>query len=321
VRPKLRSSPPSLAQKQHLKNRRGHFFLPLIAIGFQNNWGRTMTNTEAKPFGGYGFAIRTFWIKASDLVVARRWEREWLIEPSTGSKFSTSITGRAVSEKDSVCVIGKDRETKEFDLTIRSDETAKQEWEWHKANDISENDGTTPELRVSGRISEVLGKTPSTATLFVTDDDWEIGSKGGWSIECAVPPSVLAQLEAEVLAQRASNVYIGIEWTAGLVRDKHAPPSFPTSWGLFTINERHGPEPLRGHTKLIGWRASDRSVIPGEPMPIDGEPRQASPRSGVEEEVHRLGQTLAGHMLGLTRACAIGFFAVLALILIGHFLR
>lgn len=280
-----------------------------------------MTDTETKPFGGYGFAIRTFWIKGRDLVVARRWKREWLIDPSAGARFSTSITGKAVSEKDSVCVIGKDRETKEFDLTIRSDETAQQEWEWHKANDIHENDGNTPELRVSGRISEVLGKTPPTATLFVFDDDSEIGSKGGWSIECAVPPPVLARLETEVLAQRASDIYIGIEWTAGLVRDEHAPPSFPTSWGLFTINERHGPEPLRGHIKLIGWRVSDRSVMADEPVPIDGEPHQASQRGGVYEEVHRLGQVLAGHMLGLTRACTIGFLAVLALILISYFFR
>jgi hypothetical protein len=280
-----------------------------------------MTDTEAKPFGGYGFAIRTFWIKGRDLVVARRWEREWQIEPSTGSRFSTSITGKAVSEKDSVRVIGKDRETMEFDLTIRSDETAKQEWEWRKAHDIYEHDGTTPELRLSAKVSELLGKAPPTATLLVTDDDWEIGSKGGWSIECAVPPPVLAQLEAEVLGQRASDVYIGIEWTAGLVRDEHAPPSFPTSWGLFTINERHGPEPLRGHIKLIGWHVSDRAVTPDEPMPLNGEPPQAAQRSDVEQEVHRLGQILAGHMLGLTRACAVGFLAVLALILIGHFLR
>lgn len=278
-------------------------------------------DTDTKPFGGYSFAIRTFWVKGRDLVVARYWEREWLFEPSTGARFSMSITGRAVSEKDGVCVIGKDRETKEFDLTIRSDETAQREWEWDKAMGIYENDGTTPELRVSSRISEVLNKTPPTATLCVTDDDWEVGSKAGWSIECAVPPPVLAQLEAEVLAQRASDVYIGIKWTGGLVRDAHAPPSFPTSWGLFTINERHGPEPLRGHITLIRWRVSDRSAMPNEPMPVGGEPQQTAQRRSVEEEVHRLGQILAGHMLGLTRACTIGFFAVLALILIGHFFR
>jgi hypothetical protein len=81
-----------------------------------------MTDTETKPFGGYGFAIRTFWISGTDLVVSRRWEREWLIEPNAVARFSTSITGKAASEKDSVCVIGKDRETREFDLTIRSEE-------------------------------------------------------------------------------------------------------------------------------------------------------------------------------------------------------
>ena len=68
-----------------------------------------MTEIETKPVAGYGLAIRTFWIKGRDLVVARRWEREWLIGPGAGAKFSTSINGKAVSEKDSVCVIGKDR--------------------------------------------------------------------------------------------------------------------------------------------------------------------------------------------------------------------
>jgi hypothetical protein len=71
-----------------------------------------MTDTETKPFGGYGFAIRTFWISGTDLVVSRRWEREWLIEPNAVARFSTSITGKAISEKDRVCVIGKDREPK-----------------------------------------------------------------------------------------------------------------------------------------------------------------------------------------------------------------
>jgi hypothetical protein len=285
--------------------------------------GVTMTDTETKPFGGYGFAIRTFWISGRDLVVSRRWDREWLVEPNAEARFSTSITGKAISEKDSVCVIGKDGETREFDLTIRSDETAKREWEWHKANHnaIYTNDGTTPELRVSGRISELLSEKPPTATLFVTADDWEIGIKGGWSIECAVPPSVLAQLEAEVLAQRARDLYIGIEWAAGLVRDERAPPSFPTSWGLFTINGRYGPEPLRGHVKLIGWRVSDRVAVPDKPMPFAEEDQQTSQRSSSIEEVHRLNKIFAGEMLTLTRVCTIGFLAVLALILVGHFLR
>src|SRR5215470_17315675 len=201
-----------------------------------------MTDTETKPFGEYGFAIRTFWLKGTDLSVSRRWHRsdsDSGTEPGDG--FSTSITGKATSEKDSVCVIGKeDRGTKEFHLTIKSDAYAAQEWEWMRRTRevIVKNDGTTPELRIRAHIYDTLSKDPPTATLFVTEDDWEVGSKGGWSIECAVPPSVLAQLEAELRTQSAQELYLGIEWEGGLVYDEHAPPSFPTSWGLFTIGER-----------------------------------------------------------------------------------
>lgn len=278
-----------------------------------------MTSAETKPFEGYGFAIRTFWIKGTDLSVSRRWEREWIIDPNGGARFSISIAGKAVSEKDSVCVIGGDRETKEFDLTIKSDENAAREWEWHKAHDIYENNGTAPELRISDRIGEALSKTPPTATLYVTEDDWEIGSKGGWSIECAVPSTVLAQLETEVLAQRVRDLYIGVEWVAGLVRDEHAPPSVPTSWGLMTIDERHGPESLRGYVKLIGWRVADGMEIPDEASPL-AEQQQQIPQLDIGADVGRLSQILTGQMLALTRACAIGFLAVLALILTAHFL-
>jgi hypothetical protein len=131
-----------------------------------------------------------------------------------------------------VGVIGKEnRETKEFALTIKSDAHAAREWETaRRLEDLAiKNDGITPELRVRAHIYETLSKNPPTATLFVTDDDWEIGSKGGWSIECAVPPSVLAQLEAELLARRAHDLYLGVEWEGGLVRDERAPPSFATS--------------------------------------------------------------------------------------------
>jgi hypothetical protein len=260
-----------------------------------------MTDTETKPFGDYSLSPLPsyFWIKGRDLVGARDWRRESLFGPNAADRFSTSITGKAVSERESVCVIGKDRETKEFNLTIKSDDAWwKQDWEGINRNEslvrelATERSGTTPELRLSGIISKRLGKQPPTATLHAQ----------GWSIECAVPPPVLAQLEAELLAQRASDVYIFIQWPAALYDG--------SSWGLFTIPEHDGPEPLRGHIERIKWRVSDRSVMPAEPMPIDGEPHQASPGSGVEEEVHRL-----------VRACTIGFFAVLVLILIGHFIR
>ena len=69
-------------------------------------------------------------------------------------------------------------------------------------NMIQVNDGT-PEFRVRAHIFESLSKNPPAASLFVTEPDWEIGNKGRWSIECAVPPSVLAQLETDLLVERA----------------------------------------------------------------------------------------------------------------------
>ncbi len=220
------------------------------------------TDFKKQPFGGYSPTIRTFWIKARDLVVSRRWDRRPPMEEFVGDIFSTLITGKAVSEKDSVCVIGKDRETREFALTIKSDAFAKQHWDTIRrlSGLETKNDGTTPALQWRARVLERFSKNPPTATMFVYEDDWELGYKGGWSIECAVPSSVLTQLEAELLAQRAHEVYVGIDWATGLVWDSHAPPSEPASWGLVTINEREGPEPYNGHVEVIGWRVSGSSV-------------------------------------------------------------
>jgi hypothetical protein len=277
-----------------------------------------MTDTDTKPFGGYGFAIRTFWIEGTDLTVSRRWRREEY-GIGGGDRFSTSIEGKAVSEKDDVCVIGKsDRETKEFALTIKSDEHAKQEWDHSSSIEALVAGGdksSTPELRVKFHAFETFSKNSPTATLFVMDDDWEIGSKGGWSIECAIPSSVLAQFEAELLVQRVHKLFIGIEWKGGLVRDEHAPPSVPTSWGLFTIAET--PEPLRGYVNSIGWRVSDESAAPEKSV----SERQQPSRRNIEEEVDRLSVVLADRTLALKRVCILGFFAVLVLILASHFLR
>jgi hypothetical protein len=224
-----------------------------------------MTDAETEPLGGYGIATRTFWAKGTDLTVSRRWQRQAVYsDPDSRDRFSTSITGKAISEKDSVGVIGKEvRKTKEFGLTIKSDAYATQEWERTRrtAEILVKNDETTPELRLRADIYETLSKNPPTAILFVTEDDWEDGSKGGWFMECAVPPSVLAQLEAELLTESAQELYLGIRWEGGLVYDVHAPPHRHTSWGLFTIGERQTPEPLYGHVQLIEWRVSQQRSI------------------------------------------------------------
>jgi hypothetical protein len=151
-----------------------------------------MIDTETKPFGEYSFTIRTFWVKGTDLTVSRQCVRQHFVDTHADDRFSTSIHGKAISEKDSVGVICKEeRKTKEFHLTIKSDSYATQEWETiRRVEEVGIAKDGTPELRVRAHIFETLSKNPPTAVLFVTDDDWEIGSKGGWSIECAIPPSI-----------------------------------------------------------------------------------------------------------------------------------
>jgi hypothetical protein len=80
-------------------------------------------------------------------------------------------------------------------------------------------------------------------------------------MDCRLPLLVLKQLEDDLIAQKAQKIFIGIEWEAGLVRNEHAPPSCPTTWGLFKTKENGEPEPLRGHVKLFGWTLSQLSVV------------------------------------------------------------
>src|SRR5262245_3328908 len=121
-----------------------------------------MTDTENLSFGGFSPGGRAFWIRATDLVVSRGWYKETFA--GVAGAFSTSIRGKAVSE-DSVCVIGKNRETSEFGLVIRSDAFAKQEWDDHRRNAGLEtkNNGTTPALRLRALTVELLNKDPPTA--------------------------------------------------------------------------------------------------------------------------------------------------------------
>jgi hypothetical protein len=72
---------------------------------------------------------------------------------------------------------------------------------------------------------------------------------------------------------------------------------------------------LRGHVTGIRWRASDDLAAR---ITTVAEEQQLPSRA---EEVDLPGKILAGQMLSLTRACTIGFLAVLALILFGYFLR
>lgn len=93
-------------------------------------------NEAPDAFGGFGFTIRTFWIEAKDLHVGRVWRKDPL-GSSGAPKFTSGIRGIAVPEKDGVCVIGGKEIRHEFDLTLKVDTNAKKDWEWHKANSVT----------------------------------------------------------------------------------------------------------------------------------------------------------------------------------------
>jgi hypothetical protein len=222
----------------------------------------TQGSSSAKPFGGYGFAIRTFWVVGSDLIVARRWKKDDTAEKSSADHLRGLIRGRAISRHDSVGIIGKDNPVKEFSLYVKNDDKIIEEWE--SVRQLYElelpHNSSTPEMRIRSHIFDELNKNPPSATLFFVEADWELGIDAGWTLECAIPSHVFVQLEAELAAGRATEVVFGIRWEGGLVYDEHAPPGYPTSWGLMCVANGKSPEPLRGHVEHIHWNLQDGNV-------------------------------------------------------------
>jgi hypothetical protein len=238
--------------------------------------------TKQDAYGGYGFAIRTFWIDVSDLHLHSYWSRESLITHKP--EFSNFVSGKAVS-KDRVRVIGRESVINEFDFTLRVDTDAKNSWEWHKAHDVlayTDHSKYKPEhVRLKKLINERLDADPPTAALFTYEDDWEIGTKAGWSIECMVPPEVLAKLTCEIATKTVDTISIGVTWTAGLVYDEHAPPSFPTVWGLFCLEENRSPESLQGHVSSIKWAPSNRLETTSDEAKLDTPTLMSTPATTV----------------------------------------
>lgn len=62
--------------------------------------------TDKEAFGGYGLAIRTFWVTAGDLSMRRVWAVADGLRPKGSPDCQVTICGRAIAEKDDVCVIG-----------------------------------------------------------------------------------------------------------------------------------------------------------------------------------------------------------------------
>jgi hypothetical protein len=210
--------------------------------------------TREDAYGGYDFATRTFYFAVTDLHLNVIWSRRsWITDRPESSSF---VSGRAVSE-DRVGVIGRDGSVKEFDFTLRVNTDAKERWNYLKACEgfaNSDHSRYKPEhIRIKKLISERLDADPPTASLFTFDGDWETGIKAGWSIECKVPPEIFSKIEDGIIAKTVNSISIGVDWEAGLVFDRHAPPSVPTVWGLFCLEENGSPESMNGHVSLIRW--------------------------------------------------------------------
>ena len=181
-----------------------------------------------------------------------------MIGLSSRPQFGMSIFGKGTLEIDSVCIIGSQGSwVREFDLTLKTDETAAEDWAYIKANlgVATPHGDQTPEQRLRQRIFEQLDERAPTAVMLPPmKDDPELGIKGDhWSMEVQLPADVMRQFEDDLLGNRTGRIQLGIRWVGGLVLPEHAPPAFPTTWGLLRVTENADPEPLRGHVESIQW--------------------------------------------------------------------
>jgi len=222
-----------------------------------------MPNENEDIFRGFGLAIRTFWAVGRGLSVTRSFKSGRFFDEAP--EFGHTISGTGVSTEDDVCIIGTRIETKEFPLRIGSDVHAESIWKRHKGNDITQP-SDTPQYRLRKLVHDNLDKSPPTASLGYMSADREVGLEAGWWLECDIPPNVLEQLVTDILEGRVHEISLGIKWEAGLVQDEHAPPNFPTTWGLYSMPEEgdgRSPEPLWGHVVSCAWGLRNERVWTG----------------------------------------------------------
>jgi hypothetical protein len=239
---------------------------------------------------GFSFGIRTFWIEAKDIKIIRVWSTR-LSSADKEPKLVSVIDGIAISKKDGVCVIGEDEVRREFKFSIETDANASESWEWLKANDISHiNKDKIPEqlYRIKELTAECFNESPPTATLFVSESDWEIGNETSWNIACQISQEVFDELAHDLMAGDIENISIGIEWKLGLIKDNYAPPSYPTDWGMIRLRADEAPQSLKGHVISLSWkpkRCLPNNTVMCEPLPENlSEPKSANL---LEETVER----------------------------------
>lgn len=213
---------------------------------------------QKDAFGGYGFAIRTFWCDALNLRVFRGWSRD-LYSDTPMKSVRRRIRGTAISTKDDVRVIGSDLKTKEFIFSLASDESAAENWQRVVDNTITKHEELVAnKARRFEIIQQRCKEKAPTAFLGYTEKDWEIGNKSEWWLEALVPEFVMSQLEQDISLGLVKDVHVGIEWIAGLVDDQYAPPSVSLTWGLLK-EDNDSPESLKGYVTSVGWNIASTS--------------------------------------------------------------
>ena len=139
-------------------------------------------------------------IQVSDLIPSRRWELAGHFGGNAGPQFSRTIHGNAL---DAEAFAQFKQRTAHFHLTLKSDETRKEEWNLHVADRATQY---VPSQR--------WAEEPPTVSAF--QNGRELGGiwQGEWWMECAVPPLVLKQLEADLASGGVNEVQIRIDWAA-----------------------------------------------------------------------------------------------------------
>ena len=213
-----------------------------------------MNDAEQAPFGGFEATTRTFYVTVIDPKVQRVWAQS-ILGDGTPPEFSTYITARAVGTADQVSEIGSDTFTSEFELGIRRADPATERRNRTRARELDDllnpaPTDDTPEQRLWAHIREEVDKKPETATLYFVEQDWELDVAEGWALECRIPPDAFDSLLADILAARASQMIIGIEWVGGLIRNRYLPLSRMATWGLFKLPHSRSAQPMLGHVSM-----------------------------------------------------------------------
>jgi hypothetical protein len=272
--------------------------------------------TEDKdPFDGYGYAIRTFWFDAEALKVFRGWGDE------NEAKIEKRIQGDGIAELDSVHIIGTNTKTSRFDVSIRSNEMAAEEWKRAKsdyiairgADGIGENK-VTKHLDI---INQHCDEKPPSAHLGYTETDEEIGITAGWWCQIMVPNVVLEQLEQDIASGMVNKISIGIEWIGGLVIDEHAPPAAYNIWGLLSKKaDGKWPEVMRGYVTSIGWNVAKSAFEQKEAAlaePVEDEPKPDATAQAVA--------AMSQEISALSRRVYTAFAIAAVVIVIAYLLR